>query len=147
MATGCCGGGETLIFTCAGAAYCGQLANRVGVQLMQQGLGRLFCIAAVAAGIADKLVQTRQARLRLVLDGCDDQCARKVLEKTGLHPDQHVVLTGLGIEKSPAQPNMISDTKKVLDYIKQSFSPATVRPARCCTGSAAGNSGKGVGEP
>jgi len=50
--SGCCGGnGETLIFTCAGAAYSGQVANRSGVQLMEQGAGSLFCIAAVAAGI------------------------------------------------------------------------------------------------
>ena len=40
MTTGCCGGnGETLIFTCAGAAYSGQVANRSGVQLMEQGAG------------------------------------------------------------------------------------------------------------
>ncbi len=43
MAGGCCGGsGETLIFTCAGAAHSGQVANRAGISLMQEGVGSLF---------------------------------------------------------------------------------------------------------
>jgi uncharacterized metal-binding protein len=119
MATGCCAGsGETLIFTCAGAAYSGQVANRAGVQLMEQGHGQLFCIAAVAAGIEQKTERARKAGTRVALDGCEDHCVRKTLEKTGLRADVHVVLTDMGIEKKPAQPNMISDAKKVVDKVK-----------------------------
>ena len=64
MTTGCgcgCDGGETLIFTCAGAAHSGQAANRAGVQAMQQGIGNLFCIAAVAADVPDKMARARKA--------------------------------------------------------------------------------------
>jgi hypothetical protein len=73
MSTGSsgCGGGETLIFTCAGAAYSGQVANRSGVQLMEQGAGNLFCVAAVAAGIAPK---TQPAQPNMIND------AKKVVD-------------------------------------------------------------------
>ncbi len=121
MTTGCgCsgGGGETLIFTCAGAAHSGQVANRAGVQAMQQGVGSLLCIAAVAADIADKMDRTRKAARRIVLDGCDDHCCRKVMEKANVAVDVHVVVTDLGIEKKPAQPDMIGDAKKVVDKVK-----------------------------
>ncbi len=119
MATGCCGsGGEKLIFTCAGAAYSGQVANRAGVQLMEQGAGSLFCIAAIAARIDQKLDRARQAGTRIAIDGCEDHCVRKTLEKAGLKADVHVVVTDLGIEKKPAQPNMISDARKVAERVK-----------------------------
>ena len=133
MATGCCGAnGETLIFTCAGAAYSGQVANRSGVQLMEQGAGNLFCIAAVAAGIEQKLDRARKAGQRIAIDGCEDHCVRKVLEKAGLTADVHVVLTDMGIEKKPAQPNMINDAKKVVDTVKQNLGPGATPQRGCC---------------
>ena len=120
MQTGCCGGGtgETLIFTCAGAAHSGQVANRAGVQAMQQSLGNLLCIAAVAADIPDKMERTRKAGKRIAIDGCDDHCCRKVMEKAGVPVDVHVVVTDLGIEKKPPQPDMIGDAKKVVDKVR-----------------------------
>ncbi len=127
----CCGGsGETLVFTCAGAAYSGQVANRSGVQLMEQGAGSLFCIAAVAAGIDQKLDRARRAARRVAIDGCEDHCVRKVLEKAGLTADVHVVLTDMGIEKKPAQPNLISDAKKVVETVKQKLGAGG--PSGCC---------------
>jgi uncharacterized metal-binding protein len=124
--------GETLIFTCAGAAYSGQVANRSGVQLMEQGAGNLFCIAAVAAGIEQKMERARQAGRRVAIDGCADHCARKVLERAGLTADVHVELTGLGIEKKPAQPNLINDAKKVVEAVQQRLSTGGAAPRGCC---------------
>jgi uncharacterized metal-binding protein len=133
MAKCSCGGsGETLVFTCAGAAYCGQVANRAGVQLMEQGAGSLFCIASVAASIEKKLERARAASTRVAIDGCEDHCVRKILEKAGLTADIHVVLTDLGIEKKPAQPNMINDAKQVVDTVKQKLGTSAIPPRGCC---------------
>jgi uncharacterized metal-binding protein len=132
MSPGCCGGsGETLIFTCAGAAYSGQVANRSGVQLMEQGAGSLFCIAAVAARIEQKMDRARNAGWRVAIDGCEDHCVRKVLEEAGLTADVHVVLTDMGIEKKPVQPNMISDAKKVVDKVKQRLGMDAIAQRGC----------------
>ncbi len=133
MSPSCCGGsGETLIFTCAGAAYSGQVANRSGVQLMEQDAGNLFCIAAVAAGIGQKMDRARNAGRRVAIDGCEDHCVRKVLEQSGLKADVHVVLADMGIEKKPAQPNMINDARKVVDAVKQKLGLGAAPQRGCC---------------
>jgi len=54
MSNPSCGGRETLIFTCAGAAYSGQVSNRAGMGLAQAGAGNAFCIAAVGAEVPEK---------------------------------------------------------------------------------------------
>ena len=133
MSKECCGGGETLIFTCAGAAYSGQVANRSGVQLMEQGAGNLFCIAAVAADVAQKMDRARQASQRVAIDGCEDHCVRKTLEKGGLTADLHVVLTELGIEKKPAQPNMINDARRVAGLVRQQLGMEPGAGDRCAS--------------
>ena len=117
-------GGETLIFTCCGAAYSGQVSNRAGVNLMQEGAGNLFCITAVGAGISDKLERARTAGRRVVIDGCDDHCGRKVMEGAGLPLELHVDVTELGIEKKPAEPALITDAKRVVEHVKDSLLPA-----------------------
>jgi uncharacterized metal-binding protein len=40
--------GETLIFTCAGAAHCGQVANRTAVQLTADGAACAWSSTAAA---------------------------------------------------------------------------------------------------
>jgi uncharacterized metal-binding protein len=132
MSSGCCESkGERLIFTCAGAAYSGQVANRSGVQLMEQGAGNLFCIAAVAADVAQKMDRARQASHRVAIDGCEDHCVRKTLEKAGLTADLHVVLTELGIEKKPGQPNMINDSRIVVGAVRQRLGMESAPGAGC----------------
>ena len=124
MGAGCCGGnsGETLIFTCAGAAYSGQVANRAGIGLMHAGKGNLFCIAAVGAEIPDKLERARNAGQRVVIDGCEDHCARKIMEKAGLSVDHHVDVTTLGISKKPEKPEMINDGIRVVEHVAEALS-------------------------
>ncbi|HNO80308.1 MAG TPA: putative zinc-binding protein [Phycisphaerae bacterium] len=118
--SGCCSDneGETLVFTCAGAAYSGQVANRAGVDLMKQGVGQLFCAAAIAAERPDKLERARNAARRVVIDGCDDDCARRILESAGMPVDLHVDVTALGIEKKPEKPHILTHAKRVVDAVR-----------------------------
>jgi uncharacterized metal-binding protein len=118
MVSGCGGNGDKLIFTCAGAAYCGQVANRAGVQLSELGIGQLFCLAAIGGHVPAKLERTRNAEMRIAIDGCEDQCARRMLERADMPANIRVVLTELGIEMKPAQPMLIRDTKKVIDWVE-----------------------------
>jgi len=111
--------GETLVFTCAGAAYSGQVANRAGLDLMKEGAGALFCAAAIAAERPDKVDRTRKAARRVVIDGCDDACARRILEAAGMNVDVHIDVTTLGIEKSPKQPHILVDARRVVDAVKE----------------------------
>ena len=123
MGNGCCGekNGETLVFTCCGAAYSGQVSNRAGINLSQEGAGNLFCIAAVGAGVPDKMDRARTAGRRVVIDGCEDHCGRKIMENAGLPVDLHVDVTTLGVEKKPATPALINDAKRVVEDVQGSL--------------------------
>jgi len=130
MSTPCCGGiGETLVFTCAGAAYSGQLANRAGVDLTKGGQAGLFCIAALAAELPEKLERTRNAGKRIAIDGCDNHCCRKIMEKAGMPVDIHVVVTDLGIEKQPQELHILVHTKRVVAEVENRLEGSPARPS------------------
>jgi uncharacterized metal-binding protein len=78
----------------------------------------------MSAKIDEKLNRSREAGKRIAIDGCEDHCARKTLEFAGLPVDLHVVLTtDLGMEKKPAAPNMIVDTKRVVQAVAEKLEP------------------------
>jgi len=109
--------GETLIFTCAGAAHCGQVANNAALQLTRDGAGKIFCLAAISASIPDKLKRARDAATRVVIDGCDDRCARITMEKAGLPVDAYLVVTSAGVEKMSAQPQVTADATHISETV------------------------------
>ena len=114
----CNGNDEKLIFTCGGTLHCGQVAMRVGELLRNDGIGQIMCLAAIAGHVPDKLERARRAPMRIAIDGCEDQCARRTLELAGLPADVHVVLTNLGIEKAPAHPNLLDDATKAIERLR-----------------------------
>ena len=109
--------GETLIFTCAGAAHCGQVANQAALRLTRDGAGKIFCLAAVSASIPDKMTRARNAAARVVIDGCDDRCARITMERAGLPVDVHLTVTDEGVEKMPAQPRLTADASHIAQAV------------------------------
>ncbi|UCD29646.1 MAG: putative zinc-binding protein [Planctomycetota bacterium] len=121
----CCQSGETLVFTCAGAAYSGQVANHAGLSLMTGGKANLFCIAALAAEIPDKLDRARKASKRIAIDGCEDHCCSKIMQSLGVPLDQHVVVTDMGIEKQPEKMQMVVHAKRVVENIKENLLRST----------------------
>lgn len=89
------------------------------------GTGALFCVAAVGAGVSDKMERAKNAGSRIVIDGCEDHCARKIIEKAGLKVDLHVDVTTLGVEKKPANPQLINDAKKVVEHVRKAVGRAS----------------------
>lgn len=122
----CCGSiAETLVFTCAGAAYSGQVANHSGVTLHREKDANLFCIAAVAAGLPEKIERAQKAAMRVAIDGCEDQCCKIILEKAGLPVDVHVIVTDQGVEKKPEKPRMAEDSAMVVAKVRQALGKTT----------------------
>jgi uncharacterized metal-binding protein len=85
---------------------------------MQDGVGSLFCAAAVAAQVPDKLERARHAGRRVVIDGCADHCARKILEKAGLLIELHLDAATIGTLKNPDPPELIRDAKRVAAEVR-----------------------------
>ena len=92
-------------------------SNRAGVNLSREGAGNLFCVAAVGAGIPDKMDRARTAGRRVVIDGCEDHCGRKIMETAGLPVELHVDVTTLGVEKKPGTPAITTDAKRVVELV------------------------------
>ena len=64
----------------------------------------MCCVAAVAAGIPDIVDKARGAARIAVIDGCDHECAKKVMNGAGFTNLAHVELGALGMEKGKTPP-------------------------------------------
>lgn len=93
-----------LIFACSGAADVGQIADLTARKLMQQGVGRMFCLAGLGGRVPAILETTRTATAILAIDGCPQDCARKTLEHAGFTSYRHLQLQDLGLTKGNHPP-------------------------------------------
>ena len=70
MAEECCSPSEILIFTCSGSSNVGQVANQAAVDLQQEGVGKMLCLAGIGGHVSG-MIASAQAGKRLVgIDGC-----------------------------------------------------------------------------
>ena len=94
----------TMVFACSGAADVGCISDRAARQLAREHGTSMSCTAAIAAEIPEILDKARAAERRLVLDGCDKDCARKIIAGHDLNPFVHVQLESLGMKKGETPP-------------------------------------------
>lgn len=112
----CCCHGNTnqknmLLLACSGAANVGEIADRAARQLMAQGQGRMSCLAALGGDHVSMIEAAKKADARIVIDGCAEDCGRRVMERVGIADFRHVRVTDLGIEKVKgvwAKPEQVS---------------------------------------
>jgi len=113
-----CASGELLFLTCSGGSNVGQISNKAAVELAKEGRGRLFCLAGIGAHL-DTMILAAKERKLVAIDGCPIQCATKILDHAGLESALSVVVTDLGIEKSPRLEVEAADCEKVVEKIKE----------------------------
>jgi len=130
----CCQGGTRLIYSCAGSADVGEIADRVARRLRDEGYARMTCLAGVGAGLSGFVQSAIGADENITVDGCPIACARKSLERIGVQPTSYI-LTNYGLEKheTPATDKIINE---ILEKIKKNsgFSAATMQTTggKCC---------------
>ena len=121
MADTCCAeGSNRMIIWCAGVANVGQMTNQIAVELSEEGYGRRFCLAGIAAHLAGFVRSVKDAEDILVLDGCPIACARKIIEHVEAPVKNHFILTELGVEKKMS-PDLDRET---LDRVKEAIKSA-----------------------
>ena len=113
------GGANRVIYACSGiGSNVGQLANAAACRLAFEGFGSGSCLAGVGGNV-DKLIGVgKDANERIVIDGCPVACAKKIMDAWGLSIDRYVMITELGIAKTPGPAFTESDVMVVLDAIK-----------------------------
>lgn len=94
--------GPKLIFACSGAADVGGVADQAARKLSAEGVGKMYCLAAIGGGITSYLETTDKAGSILAIDGCPVECAKHTLEDAGFMDFKHLRLSDLGLQKGKA---------------------------------------------
>jgi uncharacterized metal-binding protein len=81
-----------LIFPCSGASDVGGLADRAARQMTLDLAGKMYCLAGIGGRVAGTMADTRAAAKVLVIDGCQQECARKTMELAGFCSFAHLQL-------------------------------------------------------
>ncbi len=125
-----CRAEEIIFLPCSGGSNCGQISNQVAVKLDEEGIGRIYCLAGIAAHIDGMVESARGAKRIVALDGCQVACAKKAIEHAGLAVTDWICVTEAGVEKvhqfqiSPREVELVSQrTRESLARTSQSKGP------------------------
>ena len=88
-----------VVYACSGCSSAAQLANQLALWLDREGVAEMSCIAGVGGGVPGLVRLAQSGRRILALDGCVLACVQHCLACAGVKPDQHVVLSDLGVKK------------------------------------------------
>jgi uncharacterized metal-binding protein len=118
---GCGADGKTrIIYSCSGiGSNVGQLANAAACRLAREGFGSGSCLAGVGGGIEKLIGIGKTADERIVIDGCPVTCAKKIMDDRELIIERYIMITGLGIEKTPGPAYNENDVRAVIDAVRK----------------------------
>jgi len=122
-----CEAGEVLIFPCSGGSNCGQIANQAAIQLTEEGIGRIYCLAGIGAHDS-VIIDTAKAAKRVVaIDGCSTACAKRTLEHAGLMVTDYLDVNREGITKSHDFKLSLEDISSIVAKAKERLGQAIIR--------------------
>lgn len=112
-------GKSRIIYSCSGiGSNVGQLANAAACRLTREGYSGGSCLAGVGSGIGKLIDIGKGADERVVIDGCLVACAKKIMDDRGLSIDRYILITDLGISKTPGPAYAESDVQTVVDAVR-----------------------------
>lgn len=91
-------------FSCSGASNVGQLSNTAVIDICKTPFGVHRSLCKVATSQTQEVLENI-----VVVDGCDLQCAKKLLNSCDIKEKYHLTITVLGIEKNE-DPTFTEDT-------------------------------------
>jgi uncharacterized metal-binding protein len=107
---------ENVVWVCDGAANVGQIGHAVGVLLTNLDKARMCCTTAVAAASKPHLEIAEKAKKNIVINGCGNRCASKVLEKAGKRIDYEIDISKY-LQKVPTLDIYQADVKKIAEIV------------------------------
>jgi uncharacterized metal-binding protein len=107
-----------IILACDGAASVGQVGNQVAIELTNSNqAARMCCMTAVAAESKAHVGIAQRARKLIVINGCANRCASKVLEKLGIPYGHETVIAEEGVKKVPTLDFDMADVERIAQKI------------------------------
>lgn len=94
-----CASAPNVLLCCSGVADTAEIGDRAARLLNREGVARMSCLAGIGGGVQLILDNVKRAILILAIDGCDSDCAKKVLEQAGFNDFIHLRVTDLGMVK------------------------------------------------
>jgi uncharacterized metal-binding protein len=119
-----CKAEEITILPCSGGSNCGQIANQAAVSLDTLGVGKIYCLAGIAAHIPGMVESTKSAKRLVAIDGCQVACAKKTIEHAGLKVTDWICVTDEGITKS----HTFNLQQKDIDTISRKVKASLAKP-------------------
>ena len=107
---------ENVVWVCDGAANVGQIGHAVGVLLTNMDKARMCCTTAVAADSKPHLEIAEKAKKNIVINGCGNRCASKVMEKAGKRIDYEIDISKY-LQKVPTLDIYQADVKKITEIV------------------------------
>ena len=109
-----CSSAPKFVFPCSGASDVGGLSDQAARQMAKDGTGKMYCLAGIGGRVEGIMANTKAAARVLVIDGCDQECARKTMELAGFKGFQHLKLAAMGFKKgetpvTPARVREVAD--------------------------------------
>jgi uncharacterized metal-binding protein len=95
-----CKAEEITILPCSGGSNVGQIANQAAVSLDMLGVGKIYCLAGLAAHIGGMVESAKSAKRLVAIDGCRVACSKKTIEHAGLKVTDWICVTDEGITKN-----------------------------------------------
>ena len=90
--------GDNLVIACSGAADVGYLSDQVARRLSRNKVIKMSCLALVASCSDEKINEFKQNNF-LVIDGCSEDCGKRIMEQKGISDYKYLRITDLGYEK------------------------------------------------
>ncbi len=127
MAEKClCEASEVLIFPCSGGSNCGQIANQAAVQLTEEGIGTIYCLAGIGAHDSVMIETAKAAKRVVAIDGCSTACAKRTLEHAGLMVTDYLDVAEEGIEKIHDFKLSLEDISSIAAKVRESLGQAII---------------------
>ena len=116
-----------IIFACDGAASVGQVGNEVAKDITNRGVrARMCCTAAVGAGSEVHVNIGKNAKRVIVINGCANKCASKIMEQRGIKVDYEFTISEMGVKKIPTLDFDPEDVKKIAEIIERWLAITTI---------------------
>jgi uncharacterized metal-binding protein len=116
---------ENIIFSCFGGlsntGITSALASLEAVKELGLAKVAIGCLAGLPVKIAPVLGKTRAAKKVITVDGCPQECARKIAEQAGIKVSKSIVLARdiKMRKKKPLNEDIGGDLKGVMEYVSQ----------------------------
>ncbi|MDF1547106.1 MAG: putative zinc-binding protein [Bacteroidales bacterium] len=87
-----------IVVTCSGAADLGFIADQVARKMALEKVCKMSCLALFAT-CSDEQIESFKTKNLKVIDGCNEDCAKKVMANRGIENYKYIRLTDLGYVK------------------------------------------------